>query len=222
MLANHMISPQSHLAGTQCTQCGYPSCNAYAQALTQGAPTTLCRPGGARVAQALAQALNQPYQPPAQPPLPPQIAFVTEADCIGCTLCLQKCPTAAIVGAPKQLHTVLNDLCTGCNLCVPVCPTQCISLHPAPAEHKLTEQLPNASQTPAAQAATWALVKAAAQRAATPATRTTHTKAQAAPVELNPLQPNLTAKIAAARHKSATKYAAKGPLKTPKALKPNK
>jgi len=33
-----------------------------------------------------------------------------------------------IVGAAKQMHTVIEELCTGCELCVPVCPVDCISM----------------------------------------------------------------------------------------------
>jgi electron transport complex protein RnfB len=48
--------------------------------------------------------------------------------CIGCTLCIKACPVDCIVGAPKQMHTVIPELCTGCELCLPVCPVDCIAL----------------------------------------------------------------------------------------------
>jgi electron transport complex protein RnfB len=37
----------------------------------------------------------------------------------------------AIVGAAKQMHTVIKPECTGCELCVSPCPVDCIDLRPA-------------------------------------------------------------------------------------------
>ena len=34
----------------------------------------------------------------------------------------------AIVGAAKQMHTVIIDECTGCDLCVDPCPVDCIDM----------------------------------------------------------------------------------------------
>jgi electron transport complex protein RnfB len=56
------------------------------------------------------------------------IARIDESACIGCTLCLAACPTAAIVGARGLMHTVVARLCTGCELCLPPCPVDCIAL----------------------------------------------------------------------------------------------
>ena len=38
----------------------------------------------------------------------------------------------AILGAPKQMHTVIIAECTGCKLCVPPCPVECIEMVPVP------------------------------------------------------------------------------------------
>ena len=38
------------------------------------------------------------------------------------------CPTDAIVGSNKLMHTVIEAYCTGCELCLPVCPVDCILL----------------------------------------------------------------------------------------------
>lgn len=65
-----------------------------------------------------------------QPYLKPQRAFIREAECIGCTKCIQACPFDAIVGAAKQMHTVLTAECTGCELCIAPCPVDCIELTP--------------------------------------------------------------------------------------------
>ncbi len=56
------------------------------------------------------------------------VAIIDENWCIGCTLCLPVCPTDAIVGSNKLMHTVMEAICTGCELCIPVCPVDCISL----------------------------------------------------------------------------------------------
>ena len=56
------------------------------------------------------------------------LALIDEDWCIGCTLCIQACPTDAILGANKLMHTVIAQHCTGCELCIPVCPVDCIAL----------------------------------------------------------------------------------------------
>ena len=53
---------------------------------------------------------------------PRTIAFIDENWCIGCTLCIKACPTDAIMGSNKLMHTVIEAYCTGCELCLPVCP----------------------------------------------------------------------------------------------------
>lgn len=58
------------------------------------------------------------------------IAKIDETTCIGCTKCIEACPVDAIIGAAKQLHTVVNDYCIGCKLCLPPCPVSCIELVP--------------------------------------------------------------------------------------------
>lgn len=61
---------------------------------------------------------------------PAKVAYIREDECIGCTKCLPDCPTDAILGAPKLMHTVITDACTGCELCVPTCPVDCIEIRP--------------------------------------------------------------------------------------------
>ena len=60
------------------------------------------------------------------------VAIIDEDKCIGCTLCIQACPVDAIVGAPKQMHTIIEEACTGCELCVEPCPVDCIYMEPIP------------------------------------------------------------------------------------------
>ena len=122
------------LPQTQCGQCGYAGCRPYAEAMAHGlADVDRCPPGGDAGARALARALRVEAKPfdrtrGAQPP--PRVALVVEADCIGCTKCIQACPVDAIIGGSKHMHAVLEPLCTGCELCVPACPVDCIDLVP--------------------------------------------------------------------------------------------
>lgn len=124
------------LPQTQCEQCGYHGCRPYAEAIANGeAPINQCPPGGAAGIAKLAALLQQPILPlnPAHGVEKPRtLARIIEADCIGCTKCIQACPVDAIVGAAKLMHTVLVDDCTGCELCVPACPVDCIVLLPMP------------------------------------------------------------------------------------------
>ncbi len=122
------------LPQTQCRRCGYDGCRPYAQAISDGiADINQCPPGGAKVIEALAHSLgrqSKPLDPRYGEERLPLTAFVDEAQCIGCTLCLQACPVDAIVGAAKHMHTVISLECTDCELCIPVCPVDCISRVP--------------------------------------------------------------------------------------------
>jgi electron transport complex protein RnfB len=122
------------LPQTQCTKCGYPACRPYAEAIASGAAEiNQCPPGGMEGVARLAQATGRPVIPinPANGlERPRPVAFIDEALCIGCTLCIQACPVDAILGAAKQMHTILPSLCTGCDLCVAPCPVDCIVMAP--------------------------------------------------------------------------------------------
>jgi len=120
------------LPQTQCTRCGYPDCEAYAHAIeSQEAGINQCPPGGEEGVQRLSTVTGLPALP-LNPENgfegPRHIAWIDEQWCIGCTLCISACPTDAILGASKQMHTVIEDACTGCELCLPVCPVDCIHL----------------------------------------------------------------------------------------------
>ncbi|QDH69785.1 Rnf electron transport complex subunit RnfB [Marilutibacter alkalisoli] len=121
------------LPQTQCRQCGFDGCRPYAEAMAKGeADIDRCPPGGDAGARALACVLGVPAKPfdrrRGQHHATPPVALIVEADCIGCTKCIQACPVDAIIGASKLMHTVTEPLCTGCELCVPACPVDCIVL----------------------------------------------------------------------------------------------
>jgi electron transport complex protein RnfB len=123
------------LPQTQCTQCGYPGCRPYAEAVARNeAGINQCPPGGDSGIRKLAALLGRPYTP-LDPrngvERPRRAAVIDESRCIGCTLCIQACPVDAIVGAPKLMHTVVTGLCSGCDLCLPPCPVDCIEMVPA-------------------------------------------------------------------------------------------
>ena len=122
------------LPQTQCTRCGYPDCQRYAEAITLGeADINQCPPGGTEGVERLAALTGKPVlalNPENGLEGPRTIAIIDEAWCIGCTLCIAACPTDAIVGANKRMHTVVEPYCTGCELCIPACPVDCISLEP--------------------------------------------------------------------------------------------
>jgi electron transport complex protein RnfB len=122
------------LPQTQCTRCGYSGCRPYAQAIATGeAPINQCPPGGAATIEALAALLARPVLPlnPANGTEGPQlVAQIDEQACIGCAKCLPPCPADAIIGAHRQMHTVVLALCTGCELCVAPCPVDCIAMVP--------------------------------------------------------------------------------------------
>ena len=120
------------LPGSQCGQCGYPGCAPAAAALANGeAKVTLCPPGGRALAEELATLLGVSVDLSGVTDKPPLVAHVHERLCIGCTKCLKRCPTDAIIGANDQIHAVFEDACTGCEQCWEVCPTECIEMRPA-------------------------------------------------------------------------------------------
>lgn len=116
------------LPQTQCTKCGHQGCKPYAEAIAQGEAINKCPPGGEETIKALAALLDKPVVELAEPFIPAQVAFIREAECIGCTKCIQACPVDAIVGAAKLMHTVISQECTGCDLCVTPCPVDCIDM----------------------------------------------------------------------------------------------
>lgn len=132
-LAVHRVLPQ-----TQCQRCGYPDCAGYAEAVVDGsADINQCPPGGEDGIHRIAQALGQPQRAEGKTlnaefgqEGPMTVAIIDENWCIGCTLCIKACPTDAILGSNKRMHTVIEPFCTGCDLCVLACPVDCIAMEP--------------------------------------------------------------------------------------------
>ncbi len=119
------------LPQTQCGQCGYPGCKPYAEAITNGDAINKCPPGGEAGIQALADLLDVeaiPLDAEHGEENVTTVAYIREAECIGCTKCIQACPVDAILGAAKMMHTVIASECTGCDLCVEPCPVDCIDM----------------------------------------------------------------------------------------------
>ncbi|MDX1836116.1 RnfABCDGE type electron transport complex subunit B [Legionella taurinensis] len=125
----------ARLPQTQCGECSYAGCLPYAEALAHGTATIdRCPPGGVNTVKALGQLLNVDVKPLLAAvelnTRAPAFARIREAECIGCTKCIQACPVDAILGSAKRMHAVITHECTGCGLCVEPCPVDCIDLHP--------------------------------------------------------------------------------------------
>lgn len=121
------------LPQTQCGQCGFPGCRPYSQAIADGEAINKCPPGGEGTIQALADLLDVEVMPLDEEHGEEKVttvAYIREAECIGCTKCIQACPVDAILGAAKLMHTVIVSECTGCDLCVEPCPVDCIDMLP--------------------------------------------------------------------------------------------
>jgi len=130
---NHIVEIiDSILPQTQCTQCGYTGCKPYANAISKGeADINQCPPGGEKVIRAIAELMGVEYKPLDESygiSKPKAVAFIDEDTCIGCTFCIQACPVDAILGAAKQMHTIIEKECTGCELCLSPCPVDCITM----------------------------------------------------------------------------------------------
>lgn len=124
---------QAMLPGSQCGQCGFVGCSQYAAALAKHeAPVTACAPGGKAVAEALAKKLGVSADLSDHEEKGPEYALINEDLCIGCLRCIGECSSDAIVGALKQVHTVITESCHGCTKCFKICPTEAITMCKVP------------------------------------------------------------------------------------------
>jgi len=120
----------------QCGKCSYPGCRAYAKAIVNGeADINQCAPGGELDILTLANLLDRipkPLDIKCGVEELHKLAVIDESTCIGCFLCIQACPVDAILGAPKQMHTVIAQECTGCERCITHCPVNSLSMISVP------------------------------------------------------------------------------------------
>ncbi len=127
------------LPQTQCGKCNYTGCQPYAEAISRGeADINLCPPGGDETIKHISSLLGRDYKPMDSEYAQQQsyVALIDEQLCIGCVKCIKACPVDAIIGAAKQMHTVINKACTACELCISPCPVDCIQMVPVNVEIK--------------------------------------------------------------------------------------
>lgn len=120
------------MPGGQCGQCGEAGCMQAAEAMVRGdLNITACPPGGSALSASIAEIMGVSLE--MQESDVEWVANIDESLCSGCTRCYKACPFDAIVGASKQMHTVIKDVCTGCKLCSEVCPQKCLTMQEKPA-----------------------------------------------------------------------------------------
>ncbi len=150
-----VASLRGALPGANCGACGYAGCNEYAVALAEGAPITLCTPGGADVASALSKILgveagvvvakaaivkcsgdcdSTSYKMDYQGEQSCEACALLyngrgecATACIGLGDCARVCPYGAIEMF-DGLARVNRCRCVGCGLCVSACPKHIIEV----------------------------------------------------------------------------------------------
>ncbi len=125
------------LPQSNCGQCGFAGCNAYAESVADGeCAINLCPPGGEPCMQAIAEIMEVDPIPMANDADDEDdantilVARINEKECIGCNLCHKACPVDAIIGCPGKMHVVVISECISCKACLKPCPMECISMTP--------------------------------------------------------------------------------------------
>jgi electron transport complex protein RnfB len=108
----------------------YPGCVIRAAIATGDADINQCPPGGEEGIAKLADLLGAEAKTAEQAHgvIKPESVAVIDESSVSVTTGIQACPVDAILGAAKQMHTIIASECTGCELCVAPCPVDCISM----------------------------------------------------------------------------------------------
>lgn len=121
------------LPSGQCGQCGEAGCAQAAEAMVAGRLSAdCCPPGGRSLAMTIAGILGVSLEEGEEEAS--YVAMIDESLCNGCTRCFKACPFDAVVGANRQVHTVISSICTGCRLCEKACSQGCLSMVPVSTE----------------------------------------------------------------------------------------
>lgn len=154
----------NELPGTDCGACGFPTCEAYAEAINdRRASFDRCEPGGPAVADAI-EVVLQRRKRTTRPESVVQVHcrgggnetrtifsyhgmrdcnalfalyegnLACKEACLGLGSCIRACPHGAIGYDPAGKVWVSPERCTGCGSCIPVCPTGVLKWVPIDAD----------------------------------------------------------------------------------------
>jgi NADH-quinone oxidoreductase subunit F len=48
--------------------------------------------------------------------------YIDPTKCVGCMICLRKCPSQGVIGGKNLIHVIDQDKCNNCGTCLEVCP----------------------------------------------------------------------------------------------------
>ncbi len=147
------------LPGANCGGCGYPGCDALAEAIVKGeAPCDACPVGRKKAADKIAEIMGETVEE--SEPVVARVhcqgsedvaperaqyygvqdcreAFTAGGGCKGCSYgclgygsCVAACPFDAITMGENGIPVIDEELCTACGNCVATCPKDVISLSP--------------------------------------------------------------------------------------------